>query len=69
MELDGFRNYEWHSQVMRVMGFTYVPGTAGSSVRFDPPHPKDPVCKPFYCPFHFVQTYNIYVLVNNIPQT
>lgn len=30
-------------QVMTEMGFTYVPSTAGSSVRFDPPDPKDPV--------------------------
>ena len=26
---------------MKEMGFTYVPGTAGSSVRFDPPNPAD----------------------------
>jgi len=25
------------------MGFTYDPSTAGSSVRFDPPDPKDGV--------------------------
>ena len=28
---------------MTDMGFTYVPSTAGSSVRFDPPNLKDPV--------------------------
>ncbi|EGO00109.1 hypothetical protein SERLA73DRAFT_167949 [Serpula lacrymans var. lacrymans S7.3] len=28
-------------KVMREMGFTYDPSTAGSSVRFDPPDPKD----------------------------
>ena len=30
-------------QVMREMGFTYDPSTAGSSVRFDPPDSRDPV--------------------------
>lgn len=30
-------------QVMREMGFEYDPSTAGSSVRFDPPDPRDPV--------------------------
>ena len=30
-------------QVMREMGFTYDPSTAGSSVRFDPPNREDPV--------------------------
>ncbi|KAF7980729.1 hypothetical protein HWV62_36739 [Athelia sp. TMB] len=29
-------------QVMKDMGFTYVPSTAGSSVRFDPPSSSDP---------------------------
>jgi len=29
-------------QVMKDMGFTYVPNTAGSSVRFDPPSSSDP---------------------------
>jgi len=29
-------------RVMREMGFGYDPSTAGSSVRFDPPDPKDP---------------------------
>jgi hypothetical protein len=28
---------------MQEMGFKYDPSTAGSSVRFDPPNPKDPV--------------------------
>lgn len=28
---------------MKDMGFTYVPSTAGSSVRFDPPSPEDVV--------------------------
>ena len=28
---------------MKEMGFTYVPSTAGSSVRFDPPSKGDPV--------------------------
>lgn len=31
------------AQVMREMGFQYDPSTAGSSVRFDPPDPKDEV--------------------------
>lgn len=30
-------------QVMREMGFGYDPSTAGSSVRFDPPDPRDKV--------------------------
>lgn len=30
-------------EVMRDMGFRYDPSTAGSSVRFDPPNPKDRV--------------------------
>ena len=29
---------------MREMGFKHDPSTAGSSVRFDPPDPKDRVC-------------------------
>ncbi|KIM83397.1 hypothetical protein PILCRDRAFT_819635 [Piloderma croceum F 1598] len=29
-------------QLMTEMGFKYDPSTAGSSVRFDPPDPKDP---------------------------
>lgn len=29
--------------MMTDLGFTYHPGTAGSSVRFDPPNPKDRV--------------------------
>jgi hypothetical protein len=29
---------------MREMGFEYDPSTAGSSVRFDPPDPRDKVC-------------------------
>lgn len=33
---------------MREMGFEYDPTTAGSSVRFDPPNPRDPVS--VYCP-------------------
>ena len=32
---------------MNEMGFTYVPSTAGSSVRFDPSDPKDRVCVRF----------------------
>jgi hypothetical protein len=28
---------------MKDMGFKHDPSTAGSSVRFDPPNPKDPV--------------------------
>jgi hypothetical protein len=28
---------------MREMGFQYDPSTAGSSVRFDPPDPRDSV--------------------------
>lgn len=35
--------YSEVSQVMREMGFTYDPSTAGSSVRFDPPDPRDVV--------------------------
>lgn len=37
-----FRRSRVH-QVMREMGFSYDPSTAGSSVRFDPPDPRDPV--------------------------
>lgn len=34
---------KWESflKVMRDMGFSYDPSTAGSSVRFDPPHDGD----------------------------
>lgn len=35
-------------QVMRDMGFSYDPSTAGSSVRFDPPHDGDRVCYSVY---------------------
>ncbi len=28
---------------MEGMGFTYIPNTAGSRVRFDPPNPRDRV--------------------------
>lgn len=38
-------------QVMRDMGFSYDPSTAGSSVRFDPPHEGDRVCYPVYQEF------------------
>lgn len=30
------------------MGFTYDPSTAGSSVRFDPPDPRDAVSMPLW---------------------
>lgn len=30
---------------MREMGFNYNPSTAGSSVRFNPPDPRDKVCQ------------------------
>jgi hypothetical protein len=33
--------YSFFFQVMREMGFEYDPSTAGSSVRFDPPDPRD----------------------------
>ncbi|PCH43414.1 hypothetical protein WOLCODRAFT_138330 [Wolfiporia cocos MD-104 SS10] len=33
--------WEHFLKVMREMGFTYDPSTAGSSVRFDPPDPRD----------------------------
>lgn len=38
--------WEHFLKVMREMGFTYDPSTAGSSVRFDPPDPRD-------CPITF----------------
>lgn len=34
---------DYRIQVMREMGFSYDPSTAGSSVRFDPPSSKDKV--------------------------
>lgn len=34
---------DFHSQLMREMGFDYDPSTAGSSVRFDPPDTRDSV--------------------------
>lgn len=34
---------ELYLQLMKEMGFTYDPSTAGSSVRFDPPCKGDPV--------------------------
>ncbi|KZT29034.1 hypothetical protein NEOLEDRAFT_1154103 [Neolentinus lepideus HHB14362 ss-1] len=34
--------WEQFLKVMREMGFSYDPSTAGSSVRFDPPNPRDP---------------------------
>lgn len=34
---------------MREMGFEFDPSTAGSSVRFDPPNPKDKVCSTLFC--------------------
>lgn len=48
------------SKVMRVMGFTYEPGTAGSSVRFDPPHPGDPVSthSNYVCQFSIELTFD-----------
>jgi hypothetical protein len=39
-------------QVMRDMGFSYDPSTAGSSVRFDPPHDGDRVCDSVYQEFY-----------------
>ena len=33
--------WETFLKLMREMGFEYDPSTAGSSVRFDPPNPKD----------------------------
>ncbi|OBZ71054.1 GTPase-activating protein gyp1 [Grifola frondosa] len=42
-ETKGLAPMKWENflKVMREMGFTYEPGTAGSSVRFDPPDPRD----------------------------
>ncbi|KDQ57640.1 hypothetical protein JAAARDRAFT_35330 [Jaapia argillacea MUCL 33604] len=42
-ERQGKAGLKWDRfvQLMKEMGFTYVPSTAGSSVRFDPPNPKD----------------------------
>lgn len=34
-------------EAMCDVGFKYVPSTAGSSVRFDPPDPRDMVSSPF----------------------
>ncbi|KAJ3558020.1 hypothetical protein NM688_g1154 [Phlebia brevispora] len=43
-EYKGLAPLKWDNflKVMREMGFTYDPSTAGSSVRFDPPNPADP---------------------------
>jgi len=40
----GLASMKWEHfvKLMKEMGFTYDPSTAGSSVRFDPPDPKDP---------------------------
>ncbi|KIJ49573.1 hypothetical protein M422DRAFT_246653 [Sphaerobolus stellatus SS14] len=40
---EGKKPMKWEQflRVMRAMGFEYDPSTAGSSVRFDPPDPKD----------------------------
>ena len=40
MPLDRIRA-AYLDQIMREMGFKIDPSTAGSSVRFDPPNPKD----------------------------
>ncbi|KZT10678.1 uncharacterized protein LAESUDRAFT_734491 [Laetiporus sulphureus 93-53] len=42
-EKRGLAPMKWENflKVMREMGFTYDPSTAGSSVRFDPPDPRD----------------------------
>ncbi|KAF7305999.1 hypothetical protein HMN09_00754400 [Mycena chlorophos] len=42
-ETKGLSSMKWETflKLMREMGFTYDPSTAGSSVRFDPPDPKD----------------------------
>ncbi|KZT72233.1 hypothetical protein DAEQUDRAFT_723437 [Daedalea quercina L-15889] len=42
-EKKGLAPMKWEQflKVMREMGFTYDPSTAGSSVRFDPPDPRD----------------------------
>ncbi|KAG8923059.1 hypothetical protein FRC02_011431 [Tulasnella sp. 418] len=37
----GSMRWEHFVKTMQQLGFTYVPNTAGSSVRFDPPSPKD----------------------------
>ncbi|KAF8495845.1 hypothetical protein JB92DRAFT_2992064 [Gautieria morchelliformis] len=37
---------KWEKFLKARMGFSYDPSTAGSSVRFDPPDPKDPVTHP-----------------------
>ncbi|KAG9316615.1 hypothetical protein JVU11DRAFT_2669 [Chiua virens] len=42
----GSLKWENFLKVMREMGFKYDPSTAGSSVRFDPPNPKDRVTHP-----------------------
>ena len=36
--------------MMTDLGFTYIPSTAGSRVRFDPPNPKDRVGASAYPP-------------------
>ncbi|KAI0339768.1 hypothetical protein BDW22DRAFT_1360779 [Trametopsis cervina] len=43
-EKQGIAPMKWENflKVMREMGFTYDPSTAGSSVRFDPPDARDP---------------------------
>ncbi|KAF7315679.1 hypothetical protein MIND_00083500 [Mycena indigotica] len=42
-ETRGLSSMKWETfvKLMVELGFTYDPGTAGSSVRFDPPDPKD----------------------------
>ncbi|GBE81159.1 hypothetical protein SCP_0308850 [Sparassis crispa] len=42
-ETKGIQPMKWESflKLMREMGFEYDPSTAGSSVRFDPPDPRD----------------------------
>ncbi|KNZ80873.1 hypothetical protein J132_04097 [Termitomyces sp. J132] len=43
-EMKGIAPMKWEHfvKLMREMGFEYDPSTAGSSVRFDPPDPRDP---------------------------
>jgi len=43
-ETKGLASMKWDhfAQLMTEMGFKYDPSTAGSSVRFDPPNPRDP---------------------------